>query len=136
MIWRNDIGLSLHGAGHKSTDEVAPGNDVDDKSWQCGEDRAGEMHVVFLHARRRVDEIVERDRHRCAAEPRERGAEQEVVPDVGEMIINPTKENIHYLMNYILFYGSKDSLIVKKGRRYPITTPQIRKFQTNKKPLL
>ena len=59
-----------------------------------------------------------------------------VVPDVGEMIINPTKENIHYLMNYILFYGSKDSLIVKKGRRYPITTPQIRKFQTNKKPLL
>lgn len=59
-----------------------------------------------------------------------------VVPDVGEMIINPTKENIHYLMNYILFYGSKDSLIVKKGRQYPITTPQIRKFQTNKKPLL
>src|SRR5688500_7542616 len=44
LIWRNDIELSLHGAGHEAADEIASGDDVDDESWQRSENGASEMH--------------------------------------------------------------------------------------------
>ncbi|MNT20842.1 hypothetical protein D3C72_1561610 [compost metagenome] len=43
------------------------------------------MNVVFLDPRGRGDEIVERHRHRGRRRAGERGAEQEVVPDIGEL---------------------------------------------------
>ena len=55
---------SFHGAGHQAAHEVAAGDDVDEEGRQGGDDRAGDVDVVFLHAGRGVDEVVERDRHR------------------------------------------------------------------------
>src|SRR5690349_2106634 len=57
LISRNDICLSLDRAGHQPAHEIATRHDVDDEGRQCGEDRASEMNVVFLHAGRRADEV-------------------------------------------------------------------------------
>ena len=66
--------LPFHRAGHQAAHEVAAGDDVDEQRRQRGDDRAGEMHVVFLHAGRGVDQVVQRHRHRHASRQSENEA--------------------------------------------------------------
>ena len=54
--------LAFHGAGHQAAHEVTSGDDVDDKGGTGRQDRAGEVDIVFLHARRGIDQIVQRHR--------------------------------------------------------------------------
>src|SRR5215831_14968554 len=56
---------SLDGAGHQAADKISPGNDVDEQCRRGGDDRGRHVDVVFDDAGRGVDEVVERDRHRC-----------------------------------------------------------------------
>src|SRR6516164_1802595 len=85
-ISRVDIALSSHGAGHQATNEVTPGKNVDEQGRSGGDDRGGHINVVFDDAGRGVDDIVERDRHRRGVSGGEGRTEQEVVPDVGELV--------------------------------------------------
>src|SRR5215475_3902819 len=85
LISRNAMASPLDRAGHQPAHEIAAGHDVDDQGRQRSVDRTGEVHVVFLHPGRRVHQVVERHGHRQRVEAGERGAEQEIVPDVGEL---------------------------------------------------
>src|ERR1700761_4086669 len=64
LISRKAMGLSLHGAGHQAAYEISAADDVDEKRRRGGDDRRGHIDVVFDDARRSIDEIVQRDRHR------------------------------------------------------------------------
>src|SRR5579871_6201452 len=81
-----DIGLSFHSAGHQAANEITSGKNVDEQGRSSGDDRGGHIDVVFNDAGRGVDDIVERDRNRRGVARGESRAEQEIVPDVGELV--------------------------------------------------
>src|SRR5271163_4540012 len=86
LISRKAMGSTFHGASHQAAHEVPAGDNVDEESGGGGDDRRGHVYVVFDNPGRSVDEIVERDRHRRLIAGGESRAEQEVVPDVGELV--------------------------------------------------
>src|SRR5262245_53595184 len=63
-ISRNAMVLSFDCASHQATDEIAARDDIDDERRQGGENGAGEVDIVLLHARRGGHEVVERNGHR------------------------------------------------------------------------
>src|SRR5690242_2466062 len=80
------ISSPLYSAGHQAADKISAGDDIDEQRRGGSDDRSRHVDVVFDHAGRGVDEIVERDRHRRRVAGRKGRAEQEIVPDVGELI--------------------------------------------------
>src|SRR5258708_2398565 len=70
---------------HQAADEIFAGDQVDDQRRNRRDERAGEMNVVFLDPGGAVDQIVQRDGNREGAVIAEGSAEQELVPDVGEL---------------------------------------------------
>src|SRR5271169_2939573 len=86
LISRKAMGSTFHGASHQAAHEVPAGDNVDEESGSGGDDRRGHVHVVLDNPGRSVDEIVERHRHRRLIAGGERGAEQKVVPDIGELV--------------------------------------------------
>src|ERR1700721_1813492 len=64
-ISRLAIALSFHCAGHQAAHEIPSGEDVNDESWGRGYNRGRHIDVVFDDAGGRVDDVVERDRHRA-----------------------------------------------------------------------
>src|SRR5258706_6782702 len=73
------------GAGHQAADEVFSGNQVDNQRRDGRNESAGEMNVIFLDPGGTVDQIVQCHGDRERAVVAERSAEQELVPDVGEL---------------------------------------------------
>jgi hypothetical protein len=53
------ISSSLYGASHQAADKISTGNDIDEQRRRGGDDRGRHVDVVFDHARRGVDEIVD-----------------------------------------------------------------------------
>src|SRR5208337_4930110 len=86
LISRVAIDLSFHRAGHQTAHEIAAGDNVDEQGGSGGDDRRRHVDVVLDDAGRRVDNIVQGDGHRRLVAGREGRAEQEVVPDVGELV--------------------------------------------------
>src|SRR5271166_4242245 len=86
LISRVAMDLSFHGAGHQTAHEIAAGDHVNEQGRGGGDDRRRHVHVILDNPGRSVDEIVERDRHRRLVAGREGRAEQEVVPNVGELV--------------------------------------------------
>src|SRR5215475_5297011 len=80
------ISLSLYGASHQAADKISTSNDINEQRRRGGDDRSRHVGIVFDHARRGVDEIVECDRHRGRVTCRKCRAEQEIIPDVGELV--------------------------------------------------
>src|SRR5271166_258463 len=85
-ISRVDIDLSFHSAGHQTANKVTSSKNVNYESGSSRDDRCGHIDVVFDDASRGVDDIVERHRHRGRVAGGEGRTEQEVVPDVGELV--------------------------------------------------
>src|SRR5215475_2345692 len=54
------ISSSLYGASHQAADKVSTGNDIDEQRRRSGDDRSRHVDVVFDHACRGVDQIVQR----------------------------------------------------------------------------
>ena len=79
------IALAFQCSGGESADEIFPGDDIDQQGGQGGKDRSRHVDIVFLHARRGVDDVIEGDGYRIAVADREGDAEQEIVPDLGEL---------------------------------------------------
>ena len=67
-----------------------PASDVDEERRDGGEHRRGHVHVVGLLAGAGVHDVVERHHDRRVAAEGVGRAEQEVVPDVGELQITET----------------------------------------------
>ena len=61
------------------------GDEIDDERHEARQDRCGHVDVVFLHALHGVDDVVELHRHRIGVRPGVDDAEQEVVPDAGDL---------------------------------------------------
>jgi len=87
------MGLSFDRAGHQAADEIAAGNNIDDEGRCGGDDRGGHIDIIFDDAGRRVDDIVEGNRHRARLARGESRAEQEVIPDIGELVDDRDDEN-------------------------------------------
>src|SRR5271165_1502628 len=85
-ISRKAMASPFHRAGHKAAHEVATADDIDQQGGGSGDDRGRHVHVVLNDTGRGIHKIVERDRHRRLVTGREGRAEQEVVPNVGELV--------------------------------------------------
>src|SRR5579859_5661173 len=77
--------LPLDRTGHQAADKIFAGQQIHHQRRNGGDESAGEMHVVFLDAGGAVYQVVQRNRDRERAVIAERSAEQEFVPDVGEL---------------------------------------------------
>src|SRR5262245_18291639 len=85
LMVREAMASPLDGAGHHAAHEVLASEDVDEQGRQGGHHGRGHVDIVFFHARRCVDDVVQRHRDRRRTAGGEGGAEQKVVPDVGEL---------------------------------------------------
>src|SRR5271165_1013310 len=85
-ISRVDIDLSFHSAGHQAANKVTPSKNVDHEGGSSRDNRCGHIDVIFDNASGGVDDIVERHCHRGRVAGGEGRTEQEVVPDVGELV--------------------------------------------------
>src|SRR5690348_5060754 len=73
----------LDGSGGEAADEVTAQHDVDEHSRCC--DQAGSGHEAAVVHGGGPDEVVQFDRHRPCLSRGDDEAEEEVVPDVGEL---------------------------------------------------
>src|SRR5579885_541640 len=80
------IPLSLDRAGHQAADEIAAADHIDEQRGYGGDDRGRHVDVVLDDAGRGVDPVVQRHRNRRGVPGGEGRAEQEIVPDVGELV--------------------------------------------------
>src|SRR3954453_9944211 len=85
LMVREAMASPLNRAGHHAAHEILASEDVDEQRRPGRPHRPCHVDVVFLHAGRRVDDVVQRHRDRRGTAGGERGAEQEVVPDVGQL---------------------------------------------------
>src|SRR5215217_9053669 len=79
------IGLPLHRTGSDAADEPLAGDEIDRERHEASQDGRGHVHVVFGRALGRVDDIIEVDGHRIVLRAGKDDAEQEVVPDTGDL---------------------------------------------------
>src|SRR6266404_1685056 len=77
--------LSLDRAGGQPAQEIFSCQHIDHQGGQGCDDRARHIDVVLLHTRGGVHQIVQGDRHGLRAAGGEGGAEEEIVPDLGEL---------------------------------------------------
>src|SRR5215831_18016726 len=85
LISSDAIVLSLYRTRHQAAHEVASAEDVHQQRGQRGDHRRCHVHVVGPLSGGGVDDIVQRHGHRGAFPGRKRGAEQKIVPDIGEL---------------------------------------------------
>src|SRR5580704_2034571 len=99
-ISRVDIDLSFHSACHQAANKVASSKNVDHEGWSSRDDRCSHIDVVFNDSGRGIDDIVERHRHRGCVAGGEGRTEQEVVPDVGELVDDRHDEDRRRVRQY------------------------------------
>src|SRR5690606_36819632 len=72
-------------AGCDTAHEELSGDEVDDEGDEPRKQRGRHVHVVLLHALDGIDDVVELDGHRIGLRCRVDHAEEEVVPDAGDL---------------------------------------------------
>src|SRR5690606_37328126 len=77
--------LSLHGAGGDAAYEQLAGHKIDDQGHEAGQHGCGDVDVIFRRTLSRIDDIVELNGHRVVLRAGKDHAEQEVVPDTGNL---------------------------------------------------
>src|SRR4249920_1170004 len=76
---------AFDGAGSQPAQEIFSGDDVDEQGRQSGDDGCGHVYVVFLDTGGGVHQVVQGHGDRLTLAGGEHHAEQEVVPDLGEL---------------------------------------------------
>src|SRR5262249_10544909 len=78
-------GSALDRTSSNTADEPAAGNEIYDQRNHRGKQRRRHLHIVFAFALSRIDDVVELDGHRQVLAAGEYQAEDEVVPDTGDL---------------------------------------------------
>lgn len=88
-----DSCLSFYRACGQAAHEVFSGYDIDEESGYGSNNCRRHIHVVLLHPRTGIHEIVQGHRDRLAVASRKTDAEEEVVPDLGRLPYNGNYED-------------------------------------------